>query len=50
MKKLTVIILCDLFKLIIDLAVKNKNYNIVRFSFILTLTYYHKKDEGGLQE
>ena len=45
MKKLTVIILCDLFKLIIDLAVKNKNYNIVRFSFILTLTYYHKKDE-----
>lgn len=45
MKKLTVTILCDLFKLIIDLAVKNKNYNIIRFSFILTLTYYHKKDE-----
>lgn len=45
MKKLTVTILCDLFKLIIDLAIKKKNYNIIRFSFILTLTYYHKKDE-----
>ena len=45
MKKLTVTILCDLFNLIIDLAIKKKNYNIIRFSFILTLTYYHKKDE-----
>lgn len=45
MEKLTITILCDLFKLIIDLAVKNNNYNIIHFSFILTLTYYHKKDE-----
>ena len=45
MEKLTITILCDLFKLIIDLAIKNNNYNLIHFSFILTLTYYHKKEE-----
>jgi hypothetical protein len=45
MKKLTLTILCDFFKLILDLAIKNNNYNIIYFSFIITLTYYHKKDE-----
>ena len=45
MKKLTVTILCDFFKLILDLAIKNNNYNIIHFTFVLTLTYYHKKDE-----
>ena len=45
MKKITVTILCDLFKIIIDLAIKNDDYGIISYSFILTLTYYHLKDE-----
>ena len=43
--KSTIIIFSDLFKLILDKAVKNNNYDIVNFIIVLSLTYYHLKED-----
>ena len=46
LKELTITILCDLFTIIVELAVKNHNYKIIQIILILSLTYYHHTDEN----
>ena len=46
LKKLTIIILCDLFISMVEMAVKNNDYKIIQFALILSLTYYHLKEES----
>ena len=38
-KKATIIILCDLFTFIIEMAVKNNDYKIIQYAIILSSTY-----------
>jgi hypothetical protein len=42
--KSTIIIFSDLFKLILDRAVKNNKYELVNLIIVLSLTYYHLKE------
>ena len=41
LKKLSITILCDLFTIIVEKAVKENNYKIIQIVLILSLTYYH---------
>ena len=45
LKKLTITYLCDLFIIIMTSAIKRKHYKLIQFSMILSLTYYHLKEE-----
>ena len=45
LKKVSITNLCDLFKIIVDSAIKSKNYKLIKLSMILSLTYYHLKEE-----
>ena len=38
-KKITITILCDLFEIIIEMAVKNNDYKIIQYAIILSSTY-----------
>ena len=46
LKQLTITILCDLFTIIVEMAVKAHNYKIIQIILILSLTYYHNIDEN----
>ena len=50
LKKNTIMILCDLFTTMVDKAVKNNNYKIIQFALILSLTYYHIKEDEKTYE
>lgn len=41
LKKESIIILCDLFTIIVEKAVKDNNYKLIQIILILSLTYYH---------
>ena len=41
LKKLTITILCDLFTIIVEKALKDNNYKMIQYAFILSLTYCH---------
>ena len=43
--KSIIIIISDLFKLVLDRAVKNNNYELVNFIIVLSLTYYHLNED-----
>ena len=43
--KSTIIIFSDLFKLVLNKAVKNYKYELVNFIIVLSLTYYHLKED-----
>ena len=47
--KSTIIIFSDLFKLVLDRAVKNNKYELVNFIIVLSLTYYHLKENEILE-
>ena len=44
LKKLTITILCDLFTIIVEKALKDNNYKMIQYAFILSLTYCHKEE------
>lgn len=46
LKKKTITILCDLFTLIVERAIKNNDFRIIQYSFILSLTYCHLEEEN----
>lgn len=45
LKKKTITILCDLFTFIVEKAIKNNDYRIIQYAFILSLTYCHLDEE-----
>ena len=48
-KKETIIILCDLFTFIIEMAVKNNDYKIIQYAIILSSTYCYI-DENSIKK